>query len=573
MQKHAARRLHYDLRLEIGDALASWAVTRGPSLVPGDKRLAVHVEDHPLDYADFEGEIPKGQYGGGEVIVWDRGRWEPEGDPARGLKKGRLDFTLEGAKLKGRWHLVRMGAKRGEKRENWLLIKGSDEAARSEADPDILEEGPASVISGRTVEDIAAGKPARKPPTKPRTRCRQGASDALPRLRPAGARHPQAEGAARRRLGARDQVRRLPAAGADPRRQGEAADPQRSGLDRPVRQRSSAALSRRCRPRPRSSTASWWSKAPAAPPTSPRCRRTCRRTAPTASATISSISSILDGEDLRAEPLVDAQGPAGRAAQRRARAASPQRAFRRGRRGHAAARLPAQPRRAGLQAARRRLSGRPHPAPGSSRNAPTARSSSSPATCRPRLSKDLVGSLVLGYHKDGKLVHAGRVGTGFSREVAARPGGAAGAAQPQVLALRREADRRRGARRRLGQARARRRGRVPRLDRRRHPAPRRLPRSARGQAGARDHPRGAGRKGKADPSREAAGPPDPSRPRLLAGRRRHQAGPRRLLRRGLAAHGAASSSTVRSRSCAARAAPRASASSRSTPGRVSAARS
>ena len=102
--------------------------------MPGDKRLAVHVEDHPLDYADFEGEIPKGQYGGGEVIVWDRGRWEPEGDPVRGLKKGRLDFTLEGAKLKGRWHLVRMGAKRGEKHENWLLIKGSDEAARSEAD-------------------------------------------------------------------------------------------------------------------------------------------------------------------------------------------------------------------------------------------------------------------------------------------------------------------------------------------------------------------------------------------------------------------------------------------------------
>ena len=118
VQKHAARRLHYDLRLEIGDVLASWAVTRGPSLVPGEKRLAVHVEDHPLDYADFEGEIPKGQYGGGEVIVWDRGRWEPEGDPARGLKKGRLDFTLEGAKLKGRWHLVRMGAQpRREARE------------------------------------------------------------------------------------------------------------------------------------------------------------------------------------------------------------------------------------------------------------------------------------------------------------------------------------------------------------------------------------------------------------------------------------------------------------------------
>jgi len=163
VQKHAARRLHYDLRLEIGDALASWAVTKGPSLVPGDKRLAVRVEDHPLDYADFEGTIPKGQYGGGEVIVWDRGRWDPEGNPARGLKKGRLDFVLEGTKLRGRWHLVRMAARRGEKRENWLLIKGSDDEARTADDPDILKEAPASVISDRTVEDIAAGRPkARK---------------------------------------------------------------------------------------------------------------------------------------------------------------------------------------------------------------------------------------------------------------------------------------------------------------------------------------------------------------------------------------------------------------------------
>lgn len=180
VQKHAARRLHYDLRLEIGDVLASWAVTRGPSLVPGDKRLAVHVEDHPIDYADFEGTIPRGQYGGGAVIVWDRGRWTPEGDPVKGLKKGRLDFTLEGAKLRGRWHLVRMGARRGEKRENWLLIKGSDDAARTEADPDILQEAPASVISGRTVEDIATGKPA-EPHPKPARRARAAkARDTFP---------------------------------------------------------------------------------------------------------------------------------------------------------------------------------------------------------------------------------------------------------------------------------------------------------------------------------------------------------------------------------------------------------
>ena len=101
VQKHAARRLHYDFRLEIGDVLASWAVTKGPSLVPGEKRLAVHVEDHPLDYADFEGTIAKGSYGAGEVIVWDRGRWQPEGDPAAGLRKGRLDFTPRGREAQG----------------------------------------------------------------------------------------------------------------------------------------------------------------------------------------------------------------------------------------------------------------------------------------------------------------------------------------------------------------------------------------------------------------------------------------------------------------------------------------
>jgi DNA ligase D-like protein (predicted 3'-phosphoesterase) len=126
IQKHAARRLHYDFRLEIDGTLKSWAVTRGPSLNPADKRLAVHVEDHPLAYGDFEGTIPQGEYGGGTVMLWDQGTWEPIGDAERGLKKGRLDFELHGKRLKGRWHLVRMaGNRRGEaKRENWLLIKG-----------------------------------------------------------------------------------------------------------------------------------------------------------------------------------------------------------------------------------------------------------------------------------------------------------------------------------------------------------------------------------------------------------------------------------------------------------------
>lgn len=151
VQKHAARNLHYDFRLEIGGALASWAVPKGPSLVPGEKRLAVRVEDHPLDYAGFEGTIAPGQYGAGEVIVWDRGRWKSEGDPAAGLRKGHLDFTLEGEKLRGRWHLARMAGKPGETRENWLLIKADDARARGPGDPDILTEAPRSVLSGREV--------------------------------------------------------------------------------------------------------------------------------------------------------------------------------------------------------------------------------------------------------------------------------------------------------------------------------------------------------------------------------------------------------------------------------------
>src|SRR5438045_1533208 len=108
IQKHAARRLHYDLRLELDGAMKSWAVTRGPSLVPGEKRLAVQVEDHPIEYNEFEGTIPQGQYGGGTVMIWDRGEWLADGDPHKGLDKGHLDFSLEGEKLHGRWHLVRL---------------------------------------------------------------------------------------------------------------------------------------------------------------------------------------------------------------------------------------------------------------------------------------------------------------------------------------------------------------------------------------------------------------------------------------------------------------------------------
>lgn len=158
IHKHAARRLHYDLRLEYDGVLWSWAVTKGPSLDPAEKRLAVHVEDHPLAYRSFEGNIPKGQYGGGSVIVWDDGQWHPEADPAAGLEKGHLSFTLEGHKLRGGWHLVRLKPRSGEKRDNWLLMKAADAQART--DSDILETEPHSVISGRTVEDVSAGKNA-----------------------------------------------------------------------------------------------------------------------------------------------------------------------------------------------------------------------------------------------------------------------------------------------------------------------------------------------------------------------------------------------------------------------------
>jgi bifunctional non-homologous end joining protein LigD len=157
-QRHDATRLHYDFRLELDGVLKSWAVTRGPSLDPHDKRLAVEVEDHPLDYGDFEGTIPKGQYGGGTVQLWDRGFWHPEGDPHVGLKKGELKFSLDGERLHGSWVLVRMKRDRsGGKRMNWLLIKHRDAAAR-EGDGDALLKDPKSIASGRDLATIAAGK-------------------------------------------------------------------------------------------------------------------------------------------------------------------------------------------------------------------------------------------------------------------------------------------------------------------------------------------------------------------------------------------------------------------------------
>ena len=160
VQRHAARRLHYYLRLEWRGVMKSWAVTRGPSLDPADKRLAVEVEDHPLDYASFEGTIPKPSYGGGTVQVWDRGEWAPL-DPAtvdRDLAKGELKFVLSGQRLKGGFVLVRMRPRRGEseRHHNWLLIKERDSAATPGAGDAVLRAG-TSVLSGRTMDEISSG--------------------------------------------------------------------------------------------------------------------------------------------------------------------------------------------------------------------------------------------------------------------------------------------------------------------------------------------------------------------------------------------------------------------------------
>ena len=152
IQKHDASRLHYDFRLEMDGVLKSWAVPKGLPWEKGEKHLAVEVEDHPVEYATFEGIIPQGQYGGGTVMVWDRGTWEPEADAREAMTKGRLTFTLHGEKLRGRWHLIR--TKGDGKSENWLLFKGRDEAANDKLD--IVAAKPESVISGRTVDEIAA---------------------------------------------------------------------------------------------------------------------------------------------------------------------------------------------------------------------------------------------------------------------------------------------------------------------------------------------------------------------------------------------------------------------------------
>src|SRR5215212_4050981 len=166
IQKHAATRLHYDFRLELDGTLKSWAVPKGPSLDPSQKRMAVHVEDHPIAYGSFEGTIPANQYGAGDVIVWDRGTWQPEGDPREGYRAGKLKFRLDGEKLRGGWMLVRMHGRAGERQEPWLLIKERDEAARPSDEYSIVDALPNSVISKRPVGE----GPKRKTPAAKATK-------------------------------------------------------------------------------------------------------------------------------------------------------------------------------------------------------------------------------------------------------------------------------------------------------------------------------------------------------------------------------------------------------------------
>lgn len=166
IQKHAASRLHYDLRLELDGVMKSWAVPKGPSLDPAVKRLAMQVEDHPIDYNQFEGSIPEGEYGGGTVMLWDRGSYRYGGDEPDALnalreryRKGDFKFVLEGKRLRGSWVLVRMRRGQGDRRE-WLLIKHRDEFA--EPGSDVAAEYETSVVTGRTMEEIAAGKQRRR---------------------------------------------------------------------------------------------------------------------------------------------------------------------------------------------------------------------------------------------------------------------------------------------------------------------------------------------------------------------------------------------------------------------------
>lgn len=168
IQKHAARHLHYDLRLEMKGTLKSWAIPKGPHLNPNIKRLAVEVEDHPIEYASFEGVIPKGEYGAGAVMVWDKGHWIPFGNPIQAYRKGDLSFQIKGKKLKGDWKLIRTQFNGGSDKKHWLFFKVKDPKAKE--DYDILEDKPRSILSNRNIEEISKKETLSKTSSGPKSK-------------------------------------------------------------------------------------------------------------------------------------------------------------------------------------------------------------------------------------------------------------------------------------------------------------------------------------------------------------------------------------------------------------------
>jgi bifunctional non-homologous end joining protein LigD len=213
IQRHAATRLHFDLRLELNGVYKSWAVTKPPSLDPATKRLAVEVEDHPLNYGTFEGTIPKGEYGGGTVQLWDSGTWSPQstGDLERDLTKGHLKFTMDGERMQGGWALIRLRDKdsgfRRNPRHNWLLIKETDQFARP-GEPDALASEVTSVKTGRTLEEIASRSrnvwhsnrnDRAEPEPKTRVAGKRAKAPAKPKAVPAAKRKPAAKKKLRKR--------------------------------------------------------------------------------------------------------------------------------------------------------------------------------------------------------------------------------------------------------------------------------------------------------------------------------------------------------------------------------------
>ncbi len=309
IQKHAARRLHYDFRLELDGVLLSWAVPKGPSLDPNDKRLAMHVEDHPIEYGDFEGVIPAKQYGAGTVMLWDRGTWIPKGDPKEAYEKGRLKFDFDGEKLHGGWNLVRSrsGKYTGD---SWLLFKEADEYARLGEAASIPDDMPDSVATGRSLEEIAAERRSRlafqqvgrgerqggrcsEAETGDRRRQdqRERAKRRCPNLVEAELATLVKDAARRRELDPRDQVRRLPDAVPHCRRLGADDLAQPKGLDCELPD----DCARRSPPAgegARGSTAKWWRSTRRGAAASRRCRTRCRLLLPPTSPISCSIFSI-----------------------------------------------------------------------------------------------------------------------------------------------------------------------------------------------------------------------------------------------------------------------------------------